>query len=131
MSQERYNQVKALFLRACDLEGAKLDEFLEAECGVDRALRGEVEALLGADNIGVPILEAPVVPLPQATSLPMAEVEWLRLAEASAARRYRVEGEISRGGMGAILRVEDSDLGRDLAMKVALGSTDAEIKNYR
>jgi len=32
--------------------------------------------------------------------------------------RYRVEDEVARGGQGAILRVWDSDLERDLAMKV-------------
>jgi len=48
----------------------------------------------------------------------------------SADPRYRSQGEISRGGMGAILRVWDEDLRRSLAMKVVLpqgvepGSTD-------
>lgn len=36
--------------------------------------------------------------------------------------RYRVDGEIARGGMGAILEVWDEDLRRRLAMKVALNS---------
>ena len=35
--------------------------------------------------------------------------------------RYRLVGEVARGGMGAILRVWDSDLRRMAAMKVALG----------
>jgi len=34
--------------------------------------------------------------------------------------RYQLEGEVARGGMGAILRVWDGDLRRHLAMKVAL-----------
>ena len=32
--------------------------------------------------------------------------------------RYRIDGEIARGGMGAILRGRDPDLGRDVALKV-------------
>src|SRR5207248_2100403 len=32
--------------------------------------------------------------------------------------RYRVFGEIGRGGMGSVLRGRDPDLGRDLAIKV-------------
>ena len=35
--------------------------------------------------------------------------------------RYQLRGEVARGGMGAILRVWDEDLRRDLAMKVVLG----------
>ena len=34
--------------------------------------------------------------------------------------RYRIDGEIARGGMGAILKGRDTDLGRDLAVKVLL-----------
>ena len=34
--------------------------------------------------------------------------------------RYRLDGEIARGGMGAILKGRDTDLGRDLAVKVLL-----------
>ena len=35
--------------------------------------------------------------------------------------RYRLKGEIARGGQGAVLRVWDEDLRRHLAMKVVLG----------
>jgi|GEM_PF-3446885 len=34
--------------------------------------------------------------------------------------RYQIQGEIARGGMGAILKGRDIDLGRDLAIKVLL-----------
>jgi len=37
------------------------------------------------------------------------------------AGRYRLQGEVARGGQGAILRVWDEDLRRHLAMKVTLG----------
>ncbi|HEV8112475.1 MAG TPA: bifunctional serine/threonine-protein kinase/formylglycine-generating enzyme family protein [Planctomycetota bacterium] len=44
-----------------------------------------------------------------------------RLSTRSASfARYSVQGEVARGGMGAILRVRDEDLRRDLAMKVVL-----------
>src|SRR5262245_44051130 len=35
-------------------------------------------------------------------------------------QRYELRGEIGRGGMGAILRVHDRSLHRDLAVKVLL-----------
>src|SRR5262245_34026204 len=39
---------------------------------------------------------------------------------AQAGDRYQLFGEIARGGMGAVLRGRDVDLGRDLAVKVLL-----------
>ncbi len=36
--------------------------------------------------------------------------------------RYQLQGEIARGGMGAVLKGRDADLGRDLAIKVLLES---------
>ncbi|MCC7014377.1 MAG: serine/threonine protein kinase [Planctomycetes bacterium] len=41
-------------------------------------------------------------------------------ARGAVASRYRMHGEIARGGMGAILEVYDEDLRRKLAMKVML-----------
>ena len=57
-----------------------------------------------------------------------------RLGErAGASSRYRIDGEIARGGMGAILEVFDEDLRRKLAMKVILersvpGATDGSTR---
>lgn len=50
-----------------------------------------------------------------------------RLAERQGAfGRYRIKSEVARGGQGAVLRVWDEDLRRNLAMKVILGKGDAE-----
>jgi serine/threonine protein kinase/formylglycine-generating enzyme required for sulfatase activity len=58
-----------------------------------------------------------------------AEVERL-LAELSvdpgAAGRYAIEGEVGRGGMGAVFRVRDRRLDRTLAMKVILDQARAQ-----
>ena len=42
------------------------------------------------------------------------------MPERNSDSRYQLQGEIARGGMGAILKGRDSDLGRDLAIKVLL-----------
>lgn len=51
-------------------------------------------------------------PIVRPKSAQMPDGEW--------ENRYRLDGEIARGGMGAILKGRDSDLGRDLAFKVLL-----------
>ncbi len=66
---------------------------------------GEVPSVLLRDtNTG---LESPVV-RPSSPEMPADN------------GRYQVLGEIGRGGMGAVLKGRDPDLGRDLAIKVLL-----------
>lgn len=51
---------------------------------------------------------------------PIEKPRSLEIPSSSLSGRYRVDGEIARGGMGAILKGRDTDLGRDLAIKVLL-----------
>jgi len=53
------------------------------------------------------------------SSSTQALIERLR-AEGPRGTRYRILGEIARGGMGAVLKVRDDELRRTLAMKVML-----------
>ncbi len=61
--------------------------------------------------------------LPQAGDTPAVSSDLLAriVAQGAKGARYALRGEIARGGMGAILKVWDEDLGRELAMKVVLG----------
>ena len=51
---------------------------------------------------------------------PIVQPKSPEMPERKADSRYRLDGEIARGGMGAILKGRDTDLGRDLAIKVLL-----------
>ena len=52
--------------------------------------------------------------IPRSTEMPAYD--------GAAVGRYQLQGEIARGGIGAILRGRDADLGRELAIKVLLDS---------
>jgi formylglycine-generating enzyme required for sulfatase activity/serine/threonine protein kinase len=73
---------------------------------------------------------------PRATPLSSEELLARLAGQHGAAARYRSKGEVARGGMGAILRIHDEILGRDLAMKVILvqdegASSAAELSQTR
>ncbi len=53
---------------------------------------------------------------------PVARPNSPEMAKSDSDCRYRLDGEIARGGMGAIIKGRDTDLGRDLAIKVLLDS---------
>ena len=54
---------------------------------------------------------------PEETS-PMVDTRSSEVLSARASERYQILGEIGRGGIGSVLKGRDTDLGRDLAMKV-------------
>ena len=53
---------------------------------------------------------------------PLTRPKSPEMPERDSNSRYRLDGEIARGGMGAVLKGRDTDLGRDLAIKVLLDS---------
>jgi len=68
---------------------------------------------------------AATTPELQQVNLPAAEGQGTTAAFPASSstlpeHRYKLEGEIARGGMGAVLRGRDEDLGREIAVKVML-----------
>ena len=97
-------------------EKGKSDDSFSVNSSVLRSLEHSVGSvrnvsLRDADE-GEPILASD-------TQLPQP-LEPLELPDAKSTGRYELHGEIARGGMGAILKGHDTDLGRDLAIKVLL-----------
>jgi len=69
----------------------------------------------------LPRAESSVGANPAAASDASVELVCRLASRPDASGRYRVAGEVARGGMGEILRVWDEDLRRHLAMKVIQG----------
>ena len=57
---------------------------------------------------------------PASEAEPIVRPQSAELPERDSDSRYQLQGEIARGGMGAIIKGRDTDLGRDLAIKVLL-----------
>ncbi|MBK9386061.1 MAG: SUMF1/EgtB/PvdO family nonheme iron enzyme [Planctomycetes bacterium] len=102
---------------------------LDRLCGADTDLRRRADALLAGDGAPTHSLLRPGRVLDSLTPGSQAPEESgliRRLARMRAMAplvldRYELCEELGRGGMGAVIRVEDLDLGRSLAMKVILG----------
>src|SRR5262245_1976394 len=84
-----------------------LDAGLAAGFGPPRSSLGDMRPVLLQEAEG----ESAHVVKPRSDAMPPPE---------QTGDRYQLQGEIARGGMGAVLRGRDVDLGRDLAVKVLL-----------
>ncbi len=127
-----------LFEKASRLEGKERQAFLQTVRDEDADLAANLEKLLGQSTGPVPTepgsfaqrikdqygSEAdPNITLEGASedSDFTSEIVQRLAGRGEAYGRYVLKGEVARGGQGAILRVWDEDLRRNLAMKVVLG----------
>lgn len=137
------SELSSLVQSAISIESpAERREFLNKSCGKNRGLMGRLQIVLDSlpDAEARPKAKAPAHQsvlysiagaenrVPQvclddsieSAPTPIVQPSSQESPKLSDHSRYQLHGEIARGGMGAILKGRDTDLGRSLAVKVLL-----------
>ena len=114
MTPERFQKVDQLFQAAMELPAHERTTFLDNACAGDDALRNEVEALIASDEHGLSFIEDPAFEM-AANLLVHTPPE---LAKGYRLSNYKILDLIGTGGMGQVYLAEDTELGRNIAIKL-------------
>ncbi|HSE22169.1 MAG TPA: hypothetical protein VLB68_10940, partial [Pyrinomonadaceae bacterium] len=111
---DRWQAVKDLFDAALARPLGDRAHFLDLACAGDEGLRHEVESLLASDEEAKSFMEAPAVAA-VAESLFDTQVKLLGGQQIS---HYQIVSAIGAGGMGEVYLAKDTNLGRNISLKL-------------
>jgi serine/threonine protein kinase len=125
MNAERLHQVEELYHAALELEESQRADFLREICGVDEALRHEVETLLTYAKKAADAFELPAMDL-VARALAKDGVHPYSALGVTIGH-YRILRPLGEGGMGAVYLAERSDgaFRKQAAIKLVLPSVNS------
>jgi Tol biopolymer transport system component/serine/threonine protein kinase len=130
MAPERDRQISALFHAACELTSEQRVAFLAQACADDDELRREVEQLLAGDEQAGEFLNQPV----HGVAARLLAGPAAGAALLPAGRRighYRIVSRLGAGGMGEVYLAEDTQLDRQVALKLLPAEFTADAERVR
>jgi len=118
MKPERWQQIERLYDSALKLEPGARERFLKEACAGDESLRNKVASWLASNENAGSFLESPALDvLAKKLALDQPREPPQDIAGTTLVH-YRIQEEIGEGGMGRVYRAEDTNLSRQVAIKV-------------